>query len=90
MEVVMTTPFKPFSLNVSVTWKTPEDQKHWERDYKRLTNIFGAGPFTVEALYLRQCWLVVLKGENGTLLDRHNAPELFPASWLKEVEQGAA
>jgi hypothetical protein len=76
---------KPFALNDSVTWKTPQDQRHWEREHERLIRIYGEGPFLVEALNLRHRWYVVLKGKDGTLLDRKKAPELFPASWLKKA-----
>ncbi len=82
---------KPFELNELVTWKTPEDQKHWEREYRHLTELFGEGSFQVEALYYRNVWYAVLKRTDGTtLLDRRKGPELFPASWLKRVEHGAA
>ncbi|MDB5195270.1 MAG: hypothetical protein JWO84_454 [Parcubacteria group bacterium] len=82
---------KPFSLNDAVTWKAARDQNYRVREYARAFRTHEKGPFTVEALVMRNVWCLVLKDANGTLFDPEKTPALlrtpalFPACWFERV-----
>jgi hypothetical protein len=80
-----------FTVGEFVTWKTPEDQKYWDSQYRHLTRTYGSRSFTVAktriSKYRKTDQDVALASPDGTPITKNNSEDLafFPSTWLKRV-----